>query len=86
MSGEQRCEFPGCEEIILQPPAGGARQRYCSPDHRTAARRLRSIARIESGVSGHSGAARTPGPHPVWIIDPFAVPETTRPADRPVGR
>jgi hypothetical protein len=65
-----RCEFPGCDEAIVQPAPGGPRRLYCSYDHRAAARRLRSIARFSAGPVPEPEEK----PFPDWITDPFAVP------------
>jgi hypothetical protein len=92
MPDEQRCEFPGCEETIVQPECGGTPRRYCSHDHRVAARRLRSVTRVETDPTPARAAHRGSGveagsrPLPVWITDPFAVPEGSRPADHLVDR
>jgi hypothetical protein len=87
MPDGQRCEFPGCDEPIVQPACGGVRRRYCSHDHRAAARRLRSITRVEAGraaapaVRGRSSVEHRSSPLPVWIADPFSIPENMRSTD-----
>jgi hypothetical protein len=92
MPDGQRCEFPGCDEPIVQPACGGARQRYCSRDHRTAARKLRSVARVESGpapapaVHSRSSAEHKSSPLPVWLSDPFSIPQNTRSTDDFLGQ
>jgi hypothetical protein len=85
MPDGQRCEFPGCEESIVQPVCGGTRRRYCSHEHRVAARRLRSVTRIETDPTPMRVEAGS-RPLPAWITDPFAVPEASRPADHLVDR
>jgi hypothetical protein len=92
MADGQQCEFPGCEESIVQPVCGGTPRRYCSHDHRVAARKLRSVTRNEAGPAPARIADRRHDvdqgscPLPVWITDPFAVPAGSRPAEHLVDR
>lgn len=73
MPDGQRCEFSGCDETIAQPAgSGGPRQRYCSYEHKAAARRLRSAARVTSGTD------RGPHPLPDWVADPFSARSAVR--------
>ncbi len=63
------CEYPGCDEAVVQPPTGGPRRRYCSDAHRAAARRLRlrgllddaeeARARVEAEADAEAGLALT---------------------------
>jgi hypothetical protein len=72
MPDGQRCEFSGCGESIAQPAGGGPHRRYCSYEHKAAARRLRSAARITSGTD------RAPRPLPEWVTDPFSTRSAAR--------
>jgi len=34
MPAPDRCPFPGCNQLVEQPPGGGPRKRFCSDQHR----------------------------------------------------
>jgi hypothetical protein len=73
----QQCALPGCAETIVQPKYGGPRRLYCSHDHRSIARRMRSVARETETVPPRRPVPpqeRGPGAPAPWMIDPFSLP------------
>lgn len=71
----QQCGLPGCDETIVQPEIGGVPRLYCSHEHRSVARKLRSVARFEAGhvQDRIPPQERRSGGMPAWNTDPFSL-------------